>query len=141
MLRSDALIAARTPHAVRSGLSGCGGTRGGLEARGGGAGGVDGAALHARVEGSVALTEGGVLGVGGQGLGYVAQAGARDVRALPAAVLSPDPVSGATTTGASSPSSSAIARECGRLAPTLRPVAARGAAAHGLRGRLARRWY
>ncbi len=99
MLRSDALIAARTPHAVRSGLSGCGGARGGLEARGGGVGGVDGAALHARVEGGVALTEGGVLGVGGQGLGYVAQAGARDVRAVPTTMPYQDSVSGATTTG------------------------------------------
>ncbi len=99
MLRSDALIAARTPHAVRSGLSECGGARGGLEARGGGAGGVDGAALHARVEGGVALTEGGVLGVGGQGLGYVAQAGARDVRAVPTTMPYQDSVSGATTTG------------------------------------------
>lgn len=69
----------------------------------------------------------------------------RVVLAVPATIPSPDPVSGATTTGASSPSSSAIARECGRLAPTLRPVAACGAGlsrrAHGLRGRLARRWY
>jgi len=105
----------------------CGDALGGLEALGGGAGSVDDDALYVRVEGSVALTEGGVLGVGGQGLGYVAQAGARDVRALPAAVLSPDPVSGATTTGASSPSPSVIARERGLVAPPLRPVAARGA--------------
>jgi len=69
MLRSDALIAARTPHAVRSGLSGCGGARGGLEARGGGVGGVDGDAVHARIEGGVALDESRVLGIGGEGLG------------------------------------------------------------------------
>ena len=44
---------------------------GGLQALRGGAGGVDGDALHTRIEGGVALDDGRILGVGGEGLGHL----------------------------------------------------------------------
>ncbi len=59
--------------ALRPQLSWCrrrGGALGLLQVLGGGAGGVDDDALHARVEGGVALDDGRVLGIGGQGLGH-----------------------------------------------------------------------